>query len=63
MSEKPLRLIRLPEVIHKCGFGKSTLWKIVKEGNFPKPVYSVRRLTSWVESEVDAWIEEKMRTR
>ncbi|CAB4128478.1 AlpA Predicted transcriptional regulator [uncultured Caudovirales phage] len=62
-QEKPYRLLRLPDVIHRCGFGKSTLWRLVSEGKFPKPVRPSSRTTAWIDKEVDSWIEEKMKSR
>ena len=32
------RLIRLPEVQHRVGLGRSTIYRWMAEGRFPKPV-------------------------
>ncbi|MEY6764099.1 helix-turn-helix transcriptional regulator [Kluyvera ascorbata] len=56
-------LIRLPEVCRRTGNGKSWTYKQIKEGRFPKPVKTGFRSVAWVESEVDAWIEQRIAER
>mgnify|MGYP000875105248 FL=1 len=38
---------------------KTTLWRHVKEGKFPEPVY-VGRSPLWNQKRVEAWLEEKL---
>lgn len=53
------RLLRLKDVLHRVGLGRSTIYRWMDEGKFPKPHsigdYAVR----WLESDVDAWIASK----
>ncbi|EAV7503857.1 AlpA family transcriptional regulator [Salmonella enterica] len=56
-------LIRLPEVCRRTGNGKSWTYKQIKEGRFPQPVKTGFRSVAWVESEVDAWIEQRIAER
>lgn len=55
-----MRLIRIKEVLTKTGLSRSALFKLVFDGEFPKPVKigenSPRGATAWVESEIDDWI-------
>ncbi|MEN5207984.1 AlpA family phage regulatory protein [Stenotrophomonas terrae] len=60
MSE--LQLLRRGEVMKKVGIGKSTLYKLIREGGFPPPV-RVGASSTWVESEVDAWITARVQLR
>jgi prophage regulatory protein len=46
------RLIRLPEVLRRIPVSKSTWWKGVKEGQYPKPVKLSPRVTCWRESDI-----------
>jgi prophage regulatory protein len=50
------RLIRLPEVLDMVGLGKTTVYAMMKDGEFPQP-RKVRGLSVWVESEVQEWIK------
>lgn len=50
------RLIRLPEVQHRVGLGRSTIYRWMAEGKFPKPVLLGGYSVAWAEDEVDQWI-------
>ncbi|ELA9294494.1 MULTISPECIES: AlpA family transcriptional regulator [Vibrio harveyi group] len=58
-----MRLIRLKEVMHICGLGRSSIYKFMEEGRFPKSVSLGDRAVAWVESEVEEWIEKKLAER
>jgi prophage regulatory protein len=56
----PLRILRLPDVIGKTGLQRDSIYRLGHEGSFPKPVKISDRATGWIESEVDAFIAERM---
>jgi prophage regulatory protein len=58
-----MRLIRLNEVVHCSGLAKSTVYKYVAAGTFPKPVPLGGRAVAWVQAEVEEWIESKIALR
>ena len=37
-------------------FSRTQLWRLVKDGRFPKAVHRGYKCRAWVESEVDEWI-------
>ncbi|ALX12440.1 hypothetical protein P350_13270 [Burkholderia cepacia JBK9] len=49
------RLIRLPHVLAMVGLGKTMLYSLVRDGEFPRP-RKVRHAALWFESEVEEWI-------
>lgn len=51
------RLIRVPEVLRRVGFSRTTMYELIKEGRFPDKVIIGARAVAFVESEIDAWIE------
>ncbi|WP_159310454.1 helix-turn-helix transcriptional regulator, partial [Klebsiella pneumoniae] len=53
--ENQARLIRLPEVMKKTGFGKAWIYRLISKGCFPQPVKIGLRAVAFVESEVDNW--------
>lgn len=55
-----MKLIRLPTVTGWTGYGKSMIYKLIKEGKFPKPVQLGARAVAWVDEEVEAWIQERI---
>ena len=58
-----MRIIRLKEVIDCTGLGRSTIYKYISEGSFPKPVSLGDRAVGWVESEVHDWILARIEER
>ncbi|HIF9244413.1 TPA: AlpA family transcriptional regulator [Photobacterium damselae] len=58
-----MRLIRLKEVMHICGLGRSSIYKFMEDGRFPKSVSLGDRAVAWVETEVEEWIEQKVAKR
>lgn len=51
------RLIRVPEVLRRVGFSRTTMYELIKEGRFPNKVIIGARSVAFVESDIDAWIE------
>tara|TARA_B110000046_G_C13003534_1_gene403272 strand:+ start:774 stop:953 length:180 start_codon:yes stop_codon:yes gene_type:complete len=58
-----MRLIKLKEVIEKTSLGRSTIYEFMTDGRFPKQVSLGAKSVAWLESEVDDWIEDKVRGR
>ncbi len=59
-TRRVTRLIRLPEVQHRVGLGRSTIYRWMAEGKFPKPVQLGGYTVAWSEEEVDAWISGRL---
>jgi predicted DNA-binding transcriptional regulator AlpA len=53
------KIIRLPEVLEKVGLKKSAVYKLIKEGDFPKQVKLGKHASGWIESDVQAWIMKR----
>lgn len=58
-----MRILRLGAVIESTGLARSTIYKLVGSGEFPKPVPLVGRSVGWVESEVHEWIKARIAQR
>ena len=58
MDNSSVRLIRIKEVMNKTGIARSTVWYMVKKGTFPISRKVSPRVTVWVESEIDTFIEK-----
>ncbi|WP_213978876.1 AlpA family phage regulatory protein [Sphingomonas sp. dw_22] len=55
MSNKE-RIVRLKTVLTRTGLSRSTLYRKVAEGTFPRQVPISVHGTGWYESAVDRWI-------
>ncbi len=59
-TDTPDRILRLPTVLERTGLSRSTLYRKMNEGTFPKQVALSRRCAGWRESAVTAWIRNPM---
>lgn len=55
-----MRVLKLKDVLHKTSLGKTTLYALVKNSEFPKQIELGLRSVGWLESEVEAWIQSKV---
>lgn len=53
-------ILRLPALLTRIGFSKSTLYLRISQGLWPKPVALGTRMSGWPETEVDALIAALM---
>jgi prophage regulatory protein len=50
--------IKIQEVSRRVSMGHSTIWRAVKNKKFPAPIQRSKKDSVWVESEIDAYIQE-----
>ncbi|MEG1971390.1 MAG: AlpA family transcriptional regulator [Burkholderiaceae bacterium] len=56
-------LIRKPEVLARCGFSNSELYRLIAAGKFPVAVPLGVRAVAWPLAEIDAWISSRIAAR
>lgn len=55
-SGAPLgRLMRRPEVERETGLSRSSIYRLMDEGKFPRPRRTGYRAVAWPSAEIDAW--------
>ena len=67
------RFIRLPEVLTRTGFGRTSIYRKMEDGSFPRsvklggpledPEAFDSRAIAWIEDEVEQWIESRIEER
>jgi prophage regulatory protein len=57
------KILRLPEVARLTGESRSTIYKRISEGDFPKPVKLGAKSVGWVEEEIAAYNEARIAAR
>jgi prophage regulatory protein len=55
------RLLRLPQVEALVGLRKSAIYSSLKAKTFPAPVVLSARAVAWPESQIQAWIAERIK--
>lgn len=56
------RLIRRKEVQAKTGLGASSIYAMMKTGEFPQCLNLSERRVAWIESEIDQWVSDRINT-
>lgn len=59
MSENS-RILRLNEVIARCGRSRSSIYADIDRGEFPKPIKLGPRAVGWLASDIEAWIQQRI---
>ena len=49
-------VVRLPQVQQVTGAKRSTIYKWIAQGLFPRPIKVGMRSVGWLESEVEQWL-------
>lgn len=58
-----MRIMRLEEVMSVTGFRRSSVYKYMAIGAFPKPVSLSDKAVGWVSTEIDDWIKARIAER
>ena len=53
------RILRLKDVVRFVGLSRATIWKMHKEGRFPRSRHIGPRSVGWLDTEIHGWINER----
>jgi len=57
------RIIRKPELLAMIGLSDPTIWRMEKEGKFPKRIRLGGNSCGWLESEINEWLDARLAAR
>ena len=55
--------VRLPSVLRRTSLGRSTIYRLIADGKFPKPKRLSDGAVGWRESDLDIWCETRPASR
>ncbi len=58
-----MRFIRFKELRQRIPRGRTTIWKMMREGRFPQSRRIGKMAAAWLESEVEDWMKENAGTK
>jgi len=61
--EKLKKFIRLPEVISRTGYKRTSIYEKISDGSFPAPVKLGPRAVAWVSEEIEKWMDARVAER
>lgn len=53
----PIGMMRAKQVLELVPFGRASLWKFAKSGQFPAPISVTGGITAWRNKDVIGWLE------
>jgi len=59
-TETPDRILRINTVLERTGLTRSTLYRKIERGEFPRQVKIAQRCAGWRESAVNDWLRSPM---
>ncbi|MDE0260087.1 MAG: AlpA family phage regulatory protein [Gammaproteobacteria bacterium] len=62
VTNRPARILRLPEVEARTGLSRSTIYRWRIAGRFPPAVVMGGRTLGWFESDVERWLQSNPRS-
>lgn len=54
------KILRLPAVKNKTGLSRSSIYSGISSKRFPAPIALGVRTVGWLETEIDAWIDQRI---
>ena len=57
------RLLKVKEVMDRVGLSRSQIYRLMDVGEFPLQISVGGRGASWVASEIEEWIQQKIEER
>ena len=57
------RFIRRKAVEDRTGLARSTIYQMMHEGRFPRPVRLGGRAVAWLETEINDWVDARIAER
>ena len=56
-------LIRIREVMERTSLTRGTIYRLVGDGKFPRPMHIAERSPRWIAEEVDRYVDERLAER
>lgn len=55
----PERHLRRPAVEEMTGLSRSTIYSLMDQGDFPRPINLTSRIVAWPESRISEWLAQR----
>ena len=52
-------LLRISEVVQLLGISKPTVYRLMNEGKFPRPIRLSKARVAWLHADLEKWLESR----
>ena len=59
-DQSPERILRIKTFLERTGLSRSTLYRRIESGTFPRQIKIAERCAGWRESAVNEWLKNPM---
>ena len=63
IAQSVTKILRRHEVEQRTGLSRSSIYAMINEGTFPRPIQLSSRSVGWPAIEVEDWIQRRIATR
>jgi prophage regulatory protein len=56
-----VNILRHPQVLRITGLSRTTLWRLERQGRFPKRLRLASNSVGWLDADIQRWIESRPR--
>ncbi len=63
MTDHPIRLLRLPEILRRVPYSEAHIWRLEQAGKFPRRAHLGANGVAWVDAEINDWVDDCLRQR
>jgi prophage regulatory protein len=60
IKETPKQLVKRKKVEELTSLSRSSLYRLMSDGIFPKPIRLGSKSVAWLKSDVEAWIDDRI---
>lgn len=57
------KVLSIREVVSRVGLSRSTIYEMIRRGEFPAPIELGPNRVGWLSDEIDAWLATRPRRR
>ena len=54
-----MQIYRIKDVIKVTGLSRSTIYRLMDQDRFPKPIKLSQRIVGFLEQDIEQWIQER----
>lgn len=62
-NSRPIAVLRIGHVKSRTGLSRSSIYALVRRGDFPPQISLGPRSVGWLDSEIDDWISRRLNAR